>query len=147
MAKSSAEPGWWRRGRLWARFVWLGVGFGFVAAIVHLLSTTLPTFNPVFVPWYLFYLFPEVLFMTILGALVAGAVIAARSGMAKEATRRARAILSGVVAFSVSGVLALGIASATNTGNPLVVAVITGALVGGAFAVLSHRHITEVWDK
>ncbi|WP_404496718.1 hypothetical protein [Arthrobacter sp. GAS37] len=85
--------------------------------------------------------------MTILGALVAGAVIAARSGMAKEANRRARAILSGVVAFAVSGVLALGIASATNTGDPLVVAVITGALVGGAFAVLSHRHITEAWEK
>lgn len=148
MAKSSAEPGWWRRGRLWARFVWLGVGLGFVAAIVHLLSTTLPTFNPVFVPWYLFYLFFEVPFMAILGALVAGAVMAARSGMAKEATRRAQAILSGVVAFGVSGVSALGTANLTNSGNPLVVAVITGALVGGAFALVSYRHITEeAWEK
>lgn len=140
MAKSSGQLGWWRRGNLRWRLACLGVSLGIAAALVHLLSYTLPTFNPVFVLYYLFYLFPEVLVMTVLGVAVSGAVIVARLAVAEEATRKTRAVVTGVVALMTSGAMAFALYSLVQSGNPWVVSGVTGALVGSAFATVTYRH-------
>lgn len=56
MTRRRGERGWWSGGRLWWRFVCLGALVGILAAPIHLLSWTLPTYNPVFVVFYGVYL-------------------------------------------------------------------------------------------
>jgi ABC-type iron transport system FetAB permease component len=143
MPKNNTKPGWWRTGKVSSRLVCLGVSLGIAAALVHLLSYTLPTFNPVFVLYYVFYLFAEVLVMTILGVAVAGAVIVARLAVPEETTRKTRAIVTGIVALMTSGAMAFAFCSLVQSGNPWAVAGISGAVAGSAFATVSYRHISE----
>jgi MFS family permease len=108
--------------------VYLGVCLGIAGALVHLLSYTVPTFNPNFVLYYLFYLLGEVLVMPILGMAVAGAVIVARLAVAEEATHNTRAIVTGLVALMTSGAMAFAISNLVHSGNPWAVGAITGTL-------------------
>lgn len=144
MAQNSVRPGWWRRGRLGLRFVVLGTVLGIVAAVVHLLSYALPTYNPVFVVYYLVYLVIEILFMSGLGIVVAGAVIVARLAVDEEATHKTRSLIAGAVALALSGGFAFAVSNFGNLGNPWAVAVITGSLVGGVFAKVTYRHPAEI---
>ena len=143
MSGRRGERGWWSRGRLWWRFVCLGALLGLLVAPIHLLSWTLPTYNPVFVIYYAVYLVLELILMLVLGIVVAGSVIVAGLAVAEETTSRNRALVTGAVAFMASAALAFWLSALGHTANPWAVAGITGVFVGGAFALVSYRHLTQ----
>ena len=128
---------------MWWRFVCLGALLGLLAAPIHLLSWTLPTYNPVFVVYYAFYLVFELILVSVLGVVVAGAVIVARLAVAEETTPRKQAMVTGAVAFIASGALSFWLAALGHTGGPWAVAGITGVFAGGAFALISYKHTTQ----
>ncbi|MFJ4285443.1 hypothetical protein ACIPY0_07330 [Paenarthrobacter nicotinovorans] len=144
MAESSTRPGWWGNGKASRRLVCLGAGLGAVGAVVHLLSYTLPYFNPVFISFYLFYLVVEVLVTAILGLVVAGVVISARFLVTEAGSRKTLTVVTGFSALMSSGILAYAFCSLfPPLTNPGAIAAVIGVLVGSVFAIVSHRHTSE----
>lgn len=143
--ESSTRPGWWRTGNVSARLVCLGAVLGAAGAAVHiLLSAWGHEINAYALIWGLFFLVLEGFFMAILGLMVAGAVLSARFLVPDTANRKTRALVTGVVAFISSGVLAYVLFSILPMSDvPAVVGFSTGLLVGSVFAAVSYRHTSE----
>lgn len=142
----STRPGWWRTGNISARLVYLGAALGAAGAVVHLLSHAWGhEISAYALAWGLFFLVLEAIVMAILGLMVAGAVLLARFHVTDTATREARALVTGIVAFISSGALAyLFFSTLPMSAIPSIVGAVTGLLVGSMFAMVSYRHTSQV---
>ncbi|WP_427175231.1 hypothetical protein [Arthrobacter sp. 92] len=79
--------------------------------------------------------------MAILGLVVAGVVISARFLVTEAASRKTRAVVTGISALLCSGILAYAFCSLfPPLTNPGAIAAVTGLLVGSTFATVSYRH-------
>ena len=146
MAENSTRPGWWGTGNVSVRLLCLGAVLGAAGAAVHILSHTWGhEINAYALVWGLFFLVLEGFVMAILGLLVAGAVLLARF-LVTTATRKTRALVTGVAAFISSGALGYVLFSILPmSAAPAVVGAVTGVLVGSAFAAVSYRHMSEAY--
>ncbi|MGM7777418.1 hypothetical protein ACSVHC_15560 [Arthrobacter sp. KNU-44] len=94
--------------------------------------------------WGLFFLVLEVIVMAILGIMVAGAVLSVRFLVTESATRKTRAVATGVAALMSSSALAFALFSVFPfSENPWAVGGITGVVVGITFATVSYRHTSQ----
>ena len=147
MARNSSQVGWWRRGNLRPRALWLGVILGVVGSIIYFLS--LGWGKPVRLGelvWALFAFFFIAVAAAALGLFVAGIVTGFQRMVPETSSRSRRAMLTGGVATVASFVATIILFSAL----PLVLhadrwatAVITGIFGGAAFAALSYWRTTE----
>jgi membrane associated rhomboid family serine protease len=146
MAKSGTRPGWWRTGNVSARLVCLGAVLGAVGAVVFHASSTVGHLNAVVLLWGLVNLLVfEIPLMAILGLIVAGVVISARFLVTEAATRKTRAVVTGISALMSSGILAYAFCSLfPPLMSPEAIAAVTGVLVGGTFAAVSYRHTSQI---
>ncbi|MFF2298197.1 hypothetical protein [Arthrobacter sp. NPDC058127] len=144
MAKST-RPGWWRTGKASRRLVWLGMALGAVGALVHLGSYAWGRqLNAYALVWGLYFLVLEVIVLAILGLVVAGVVISARFLVTEAASRKTRAVVTGISALISSGLLAYAFCSLfPPLTDPGTIAAVTGFVVGSMFAIVSYRHIPQ----
>lgn len=146
MAKSRSQSDWWRTGKLWRRLLSLGAILGAAGALVFHVSYTMVDFNPAGIGFSLFFLIVEVIVMAILGWTAAWAVVIGRLAVPNTAPRIVRAGASGVIALVSSTALTYGLFTLvplTLSADRWATAVVTGALAGGAFALVSYRHESE----
>lgn len=146
MAKSKLlQPVWWRTGDLWRRLLCLGACLGAVGALVFHISYTFGRISLAQIVFSLFFLVIEVIVMSILGLAAACAVLIGRLAVPRTAPRVVRAVMTGVVALMSSSALVFALFSLfPPVGDPWAIAGVTGAIVGSTFAVVSHRHQSEL---
>ncbi|MDQ0028781.1 hypothetical protein [Arthrobacter bambusae] len=146
MVRNRSTPGWWRTGKVSRRLVCLGVALGMLGALAFFLSYAWGReINASGLVWGLYFLVLEALVTGTFGLVVAGVVISARFLVTEAATRKTRAVVTGVAALMSSSALAVAFCGLFPlAGNPWAVAGITGALVGSLFAIVSYRHTSQV---
>ncbi|WP_441438430.1 hypothetical protein [Arthrobacter sp. M-10] len=145
MMTKSTRPGWWRNGKVSHRLVFLGIGLGTVGALAHLGSSAWCfQINAYALVWGLYFLVIEVIVLGILGLVVAGVVICARFLVTEAASRKMRAVVTGVSAMMSSGILAYAFCSLfPPLTSPGAIAAVTGLVVGSVFAIVSYRHTSQ----
>ncbi|UKA59394.1 hypothetical protein [Arthrobacter sp. FW306-2-2C-D06B] len=123
----------------------MGIGLGAVGALAHLGSSAWGhQINASALVWGLYFLVIEVIVLGILGLVVAGVVISARFLVTEEASRKIRAVVTGVSALMSSGILTYAFCSLfPPLMNPGAIATVTGVLAGSAFAIVSYRHTSQ----